>query len=212
MGSHQRDVALRIGSAIAACAVLPFALASVGVALMFVVLVAQAPDAFAPEGDPCCSAPQSWGAIGLGAVIAVATITIAALLCTGVVSLAVTCVRERGLQRRTFVRAPIAPLAISAILLPASWIIDSPRLPAKCSTFEVRQRDWHGDSQARWRSAEAIERCRALVGRTADDTRSLLGSPTERDQSGWSYSIPADGRHLRVRIHDDRVTSARLIG
>lgn len=181
-------------------------------ALMNLLLVAQAPDAFAPEADPCCAAPQSWGAIALGAVIAAATITIAALLCTAVASLALWCIRERGLQRRTFMRAPIAPLAISAILLPASWIIDSPRLPAKCSTFEIRQRDWRGDSQARWRSAEAIERCRALVGRTADDTRRLLGSPVERDRTGWTYSIPALGRDLRVRIHGDRVRSARLIG
>ena len=211
MRSRQPDVALRIGAALAAGVVLPFALASVGLALMYVVFVAQAPDAFAPEGDPCCAAPQSWGAMWVGAVIAVATVTIAALLCTGVASLAVTCIRERGLQRRTFLRAPIAPLAIVAILLPASWVIDSPQLPAKCSTFKVRQRDWHGDSQARWRSAEAIERCRTLVGRTAADTGRLLGRPSERDQSGWTYSIPAGGKQLRVRIHSDRVAAARVI-
>ena len=126
----QPDIWLRLGAALAAIVLLPFAFVSAALALGSAAFAAQAPDAFAPEADPCCSPPQTWGEVWLAAAFAVPAVAVAAVLCAAVVSFAMTVAVERGLRRRTIARAPLIPLAILAVVVPIGWIVDEPHLRA----------------------------------------------------------------------------------
>ena len=210
------DIALRAGAALAGLAVLPFALLAAMAALGITAFAAQSPDAFGIRGDPCCSPPQTWGETWLTVLVAVPAVALAALLCAVVASLAKTVVVERGLTRRTILRAPLAGLAVLAAVVPLGWLVDEPHLRASCNTFAVRPGDWRGDQRARWRSAEAIDRCGALDGRSSEAIRRLLGPPDLRRDRLWryygaaGYDSDSTANHLNVMFHRGRVVSARL--
>lgn len=215
---QQRDVSLRVAAGLAACALLPFAVAAAAPALLLAAFAAQAPDEFAVSGDPCCTPPATWGEVLLAGVAALAAASVATVLCAAVASLARTVVVERGLRRRTILRTPLYALPALLVVLPVAWIADEPRLRADCDSFTVQRGDWHGDEGDRWRSAEAIDRCGALTGRRARDVRRLFGEREERRAGGvWVYPRAADAvdassypPELRVVVRDGRVRSARI--
>ena len=211
-----RDIALRAGAALAALVVLPFALLVAMAALGIAAFAAQAPDAFGIRGDPCCAPPQTWGDIWLSVLLAVPVVALAALLCGAVASFAKTAAVERGLTRRTIRQAPLAALAILGAVVPLGWLVDEPHLRASCDAFAVRPGDWRGEQRARWRSAEAIDRCGALDGLRPAAVRRLLGPPDQRRDRLWryfgaaGYDSDSTANHLNVTFHRGRVVSARL--
>jgi hypothetical protein len=212
------DIALRAAAALAGVAVLPFALVAAMAALAAAAFAAQAPDAFGIRGDPCCAPPQTWSEVWLGALVAVPLVALAALLCTALASFATTVFTERGLTRRTIVRAPLGPIVVLAGVVPFGWLVDEPHLRASCDGFAVVAADWRADERARWRSAEAIDRCGALHGRRPADVRRLLGEPDLRRDRLWiyfgaaGYDADSTANHLNVAFRGGRVSSARLAG
>jgi len=211
--SH-RDIARRVGTGLAACLLLPFALGCAGVGAAFAWYAVQAPDAFDLRRELCCDTPDTWGQTLALAVFAVPAIALAVLLCALVFSLALKVVFGDGLSRKTLTRAPRVALALYLLALPVGWIVDTPRLPADCDTFTVRRADWRATDSARWRSAEALARCETLRGRPATTVRRRLGAPDRRDAGSWVYFNAADGeadrRHLRVVFHDGHVSAVRF--
>ncbi len=97
---------------------------------------------------------------------------------------------------------------------------------ANCSQFHFDREAWveagqGSDRSARDELADNLVACRVLIGRTASQVRSLLGSPDETSAAEieeWSYAlgperrlIPMNPGYLSVRYADGRVTIAEIV-
>lgn len=179
--------------------------------VLFVLLVgassAQAPDPFAPTGDPCCGHPDTWGQVASG----VGWTLVYALLDSLIVCLAVALfVWARALRWPRVRHLALLPGGVLAaasvtllvVLLP---LLDEGRTAPACDTFAFSTPEWSSvDLDAHYRAALGVAHCDVIKGSARSQVRSLLGRPRkagrlEPRSSYWSY----DG--LTVYYRDDRV-------
>jgi len=197
--------------------------------LLAIGTAASVPDAFAPEGDPCCGPPGSWGDVAYLGAAGLLIVAIAAGLFAGALALGVWSVRHRRLRRSTLLRIPAAATALAAVVL-AGFVLANlgdARMATPCSTFVLRPADWRSpDPDRRLRTAEAIGRCGVLEGKRPREVAAALGRPDERERSSdagvsryWRFAGIPDARRperpsqtLIVAFSRGRVASAYLPG
>ncbi len=89
-------------------------------------ITAQAPDAFAPDGDPCCVVPDTWAQVLAGtAFVVVAAAVVAAVLAAGA-ALGVLAIAARWPHPRLLASASlVTALGVLGICVVA-WATDDP--------------------------------------------------------------------------------------
>lgn len=189
--------AKRATAALIGAAVLLLALWTSLFALLFVGFVAQAPDAFAPDGDPCCGTPDTWSQIFTETIAAAVAVVAVALLFALAFGLLVWARRSRWPGRRTLAAFPAVALGLLALALAVAWATDDARLRASCDGFGFQRADWRSRSVGvQLRTADAVARCGVLGGQSAIQVARQLGQPTTKGpvsgeqgaDSLWSYA------------------------
>ena len=184
------------------------AVAGALVTLWFGSLAAQAPDPFAPSGDPCCGQPDSWGEVATACAW-----TIASALAIGVIAALAAALVSWGMCWQVRVRQlmwiPAGTVLTATALLAVALIplLDDGVTAPDCDTFAFDRVAWQ--SETSWRTpALGASRCGLLDGRTPSQVRRLLGAPTqshERDDT-WSYRgltvVFIDGRARQTRVQE----------
>lgn len=151
------------------------------VALLFVGFAAQAPDAFVPDGDPCCGTPDTWREVIEATVPAAVVVVVVSLLLALAFALLTWALRQAWPRRRTIAFFPAISVAALAVILVVVWATDTPRLQADCDGFRLRLGDWQSSSSdGRLRAADAVGRCGVLRQLPASDVTRLLGQPASK--------------------------------
>jgi hypothetical protein len=91
----------------------------------------------------------------------------------------------------------LVPAAVIALFVVGALVSRSGGLGSGCSGFHFDRAAWAQGSDAaqtgrlspRWRTADRLERCGTLTGRTKAATASLLGAPTNRSRARWLYPV-----------------------
>lgn len=178
-------------------------------ALFFVALAAQAPDAFVPNGDPCCGSPDTWRQEAVAAAEAILAVGLVSSAIAFGVALLSWSRRARWPRLRTLGRLPVAAVAAVIVLLVVVWLVDSPRLRADCGGFTVRSSDWRSAStDTRLRTAEAIARCGSLNGMDSATATGVLGRPTSTSRSEHDGVVTSTRRYADVAGEADSETGA----
>lgn len=179
------------------------ALALQGSALVvFVALLAEPPDAFAPEEDPCCPPPESWGELAVGVGFVLVAAVVAGLLWCGALALLGWALHARRPPWRRLALAPAGALlvavAVTAVQL-APGILDA-RTRRDCDELRVTPGSLRAADGVE--AQEAVARCGLVDGATRAEVRARLGPPGIVDGPWWHY-----GR-LWLAFERGRVVSA----
>lgn len=164
-------------------------------------VVPQAPNPYVPDGDPCCSVPDTWAQVRQGALAGWLWLGVAALPAVTGAALVAGAIRGRLLRWRWI------PVGVAALMAAAgaSVVVAYGRLEevpqmARCrDAREVISRYRAQTRPERERTGRLIVACQVLDGRGVPAVIELLGPParTERSSRGsherWYYGrrLPA---------------------
>jgi hypothetical protein len=196
----------RIAAAAAGLVVAGVAVVGAAYVAFSVALAGEAPDPYAPDGDPCCGHPDTWGEVASGAVWTLAIAVVVSLLAGCALALLCFAARRRWPRGRAVQLLPATIVGGTAVGLAVMIVpnLGEGRARIDCDTYTFDRAAWASGGVARADQARALDRCDALVGRTPAQVRALLGAPPHEgpaleNRRWWGY----DG--LDVEFEDGRV-------
>lgn len=125
-----------------------------------------------------------------------------------------------GVLRARVVRSVVAVLAVAAAVAGVAFAAstrndDATVARVDCASYQFNEHAWnrrHGHPSPRDRQADALHKCRTLIGMRRYKVRQMLGPPDERDAHEVAYELGPDALgidsiFLDVQFRHRRATS-----
>lgn len=155
--------------------------------VLFLALLAQPPDAYAPESEPCCTPPDTWGqfAEGVGAVLVAAAL--AGLLAGSAVAVLSWVAGGPRMPVRLLALSPLIALlaVVGVIAVNVVPSMDGARTTPDCDEAVVVPGSVR--TEAGVPAQDVVARCGLVDGATRTEARLRLGAPGRVEGRKWRY-------------------------